>query len=94
MQRSLILADNDEIDAADLLFEMEEMESQPQVTPPEESDGQLNAGLRGVEEQMILEALREHNGSRKLTAETLGISPRTLRYKLARMRDAGIEIPR
>ena len=28
-----------------------------------------------------------------LVAEKLGISPRTLRYKLAKMRDAGIDIP-
>jgi two-component system response regulator FlrC len=33
------------------------------------------------------------NGSRKEAAERLGISPRTLRYKLARLRDAGIELP-
>jgi two-component system response regulator FlrC len=26
-------------------------------------------------------------------AERLGISPRTLRYKIARMRDCGIQIP-
>ncbi|MDH5601776.1 MAG: hypothetical protein OEY78_10785, partial [Gammaproteobacteria bacterium] len=31
--------------------------------------------------------------SRKMTAEKLGISERTLRYKLARMRDAGIAVP-
>ena len=28
-----------------------------------------------------------------MTAEKLGISERTLRYKLARMRDAGIAVP-
>ena len=33
------------------------------------------------------------SGSAKEMAEKLGISPRTLRYKLAKMRDAGIEIP-
>ena len=29
----------------------------------------------------------------KEIGEVLGISPRTLRYKLAQMRDAGIELP-
>ncbi|MEC7282335.1 MAG: helix-turn-helix domain-containing protein, partial [Pseudomonadota bacterium] len=33
------------------------------------------------------------NGKRKDVAEKLGISPRTLRYKLARMREDGIEVP-
>ncbi|NMU24202.1 hypothetical protein HKB21_01010, partial [Vibrio parahaemolyticus] len=42
---------------------------------------------------IILATLVECNGRRKEMAEKLGISPRTLRYKLAKMRDAGIDIP-
>jgi two-component system, response regulator FlrC len=42
---------------------------------------------------MIIEALKETMGSRKSAAEKLGISPRTLRYKLAKMREHGIAIP-
>ncbi|WP_274600869.1 helix-turn-helix domain-containing protein [Ectothiorhodospira shaposhnikovii] len=42
---------------------------------------------------MILDALRVEEGSRKDAAARLGISPRTLRYKLARLRDAGVSIP-
>ena len=45
-------------------------------------------------ERMILDALRSGNGSRKQAAEILGISPRTLRYKLQRLRAAGVSIPR
>ncbi len=40
-----------------------------------------------------METLVECHGRRKEMAEKLGISPRTLRYKLAKMRDAGIDIP-
>ncbi|NOR42918.1 MAG: winged helix-turn-helix transcriptional regulator, partial [Gammaproteobacteria bacterium] len=40
----------------------------------------------------IISALNAQN-NRKEVAEKLGISPRTLRYKLARMRDAGVAIP-
>jgi len=36
--------------------------------------------------------LQKEGGSRKATAERLGISPRTLRYKLARMRDMGVAV--
>ena len=43
--------------------------------------------------QSFLQALQTHAGSRKAAAEHLGISPRTLRYKLARMREAGVELP-
>jgi two-component system response regulator FlrC len=42
---------------------------------------------------LILETLRKNNGNRKITAEQLGISQRTLRYKLAGMREKGIDIP-
>jgi two-component system response regulator FlrC len=40
-----------------------------------------------------MEALRAGNGNRKHAAMKLGISERTLRYKLARMRDEGMDIP-
>ena len=44
-------------------------------------------------DRRLLEALREGDGSRKFAAERLGISARTLRYKLARLREAGVAIP-
>lgn len=53
----------------------------------------LGNELRDQEYAIILETLEECHGRRKEMAEKLGISPRTLRYKLAKMRDAGIEIP-
>ena len=56
-----------------------------------EEDG-LGNGLKSREFELILDALRDQ-GSRKAAAERLGISPRTLRYKLARMREQGIAVP-
>ena len=52
----------------------------------------LNGDLRAREQDLIISALHAKN-NRKEVAEKLGISPRTLRYKLARMRDAGVAIP-
>lgn len=52
----------------------------------------LQDNLQSVEGQLILDALNRC-GSRKRAAEQLGISPRTLRYKLARLRDAGVSVP-
>ena len=40
----------------------------------------------------VLDTLRQQRGRRKETAEVLGVSARTLRYKIARMRDSGINI--
>jgi two-component system response regulator FlrC len=53
---------------------------------------QLGDDLRQHEYQLIIDALRSHGGSRKDASEQLGISPRTLRYKLAQMRDHGIDV--
>nr|WP_241148784.1 helix-turn-helix domain-containing protein [Photobacterium sanguinicancri] len=49
--------------------------------------------MREQEFAIILDTIHACEGRRKEVAEQLGISPRTLRYKLAKMRDAGIEIP-
>jgi two-component system response regulator FlrC len=100
IQRALILLDGEEIDTPLICFE------DPQglkATPPGIASGtasgvagmagRLPEDLRSVEEQMILEALQQSRGSRKQVAEQLGISERTLRYKIARMREAGVCIP-
>jgi len=52
----------------------------------------LSASLSAAERELILEALRANNGNRQAVAKRLGISPRTLRYKLARLREAGVSV--
>lgn len=52
----------------------------------------LGVGVRQREYQLILDVLRAERGRRKEAADKLGISPRTLRYKLAQMRDAGLDV--
>lgn len=89
VQRSLILLQGDLITAADLVFE---------DVPAEHPAGEcpstvLHDDLKQREFQLIIDALREGGGNRAATAATLGISPRTLRYKLARMREAGVSLP-
>jgi two-component system response regulator FlrC len=60
--------------------------------PQAESGSGLGDDLRRREFQMIIDTLRAERGRRKEAAERLGISPRTLRYKLAQMRDAGMDV--
>ncbi|MDF2642186.1 MAG: sigma-54 dependent DNA-binding response regulator FleR, partial [Pseudomonas sp.] len=62
------------------------------LSAPAESAGALSDDLRQREFQMIIDTLRSERGRRKEAAERLGISPRTLRYKLAQMRDAGMDV--
>ena len=105
MQRALILSDGEGIRAADIHFEVLDGDvavaigTMPQAPAAAVFDdamgkGRLNDDLRNVEEQMILDALRNGKGSRKQAAEILGISPRTLRHKLQKLREAGVSIPR
>ena len=53
----------------------------------------LSEVARDSEQKMIITTLGRLNGSRKDAALELGISPRTLRYKLAKMKDLGMAIP-
>ena len=52
----------------------------------------LGDEVRQREFRIIIETLRKERGRRNRAAEQLGISARTLRYKLAQMRDAGIDL--
>ena len=50
----------------------------------------LGRDLKDRERELILATLRVTAGSRKLAAERLGISPRTLRHKLQQLKAAGV----
>ena len=97
IQRAFVLASGEHIEAAQLRLESQVVPAPRPAVVPETTavaaDAGLGEDLRSRERRLILDALREGGGSRKLAAERLGISPRTLRYKLARMRDSGIDVP-
>ncbi len=96
IQRSLILQSGDYIDADDVQFEVAAAnyaDKTKAVNDRQEQNDTLNGDLKQREWDLILNAIKDARGSRKVTAERLGVSQRTLRYKLARMRDAGIVIP-
>lgn len=57
-----------------------------------DSDDRLGTDMRKHEFDIIVKTLRLERGSKKNTAEKLGISPRTLRYKLARLREEGYDL--
>ena len=66
---------------------------QPPAQQIPDTPRNLGDDIKNHEYQRILEALRTEMGDRKAVAERLGISQRTLRYKLARMRESGIDLP-
>ncbi len=102
LQRALILQAGQVINPDDLVFEEDlsgQNIAQRAIFQEPENDAvgvsidSLDDGLRCAEEKIIIQTLQEHNGSRKSTAEKLGISPRTLRYKLAKIKASGVVVP-
>ena len=89
LQRALVLVEGSVIEAEHILFEKQPTRLDA-VVPGAPA---LAETLERAERDVILEALRAAHGSRREVAEKLGISPRTLRYKLARIRSAGIDVP-
>lgn len=88
VQRALILATGDQITLQSLVIETD-LASIPSEPKAEFSGEALKEDLWEQERLMIMDALKQEAGRKKETAERLGISPRTLRYKLAKMRDEG-----
>jgi len=96
LQRALILVNGPVILPAHIQFELANEGAAAQAKPAAAATAapaSLAASLDERERDLILDALRAGNGSRREVAESLGISARTLRYKLARLREAGIEVP-
>jgi two-component system, response regulator FlrC len=95
LQRALILVNGPVIRPEHIQFELANELPQPGAAASAAADAghSLAGSLVQAERDLILDALRNHQGSRREAAERLGISPRTLRYKLARLREAGIDVP-
>ena len=86
IHRACILASGSTITPSDLVFD-------ELTNSSSSSDQPAGDDLKGNERDLILAALRDSNGNRKLASERLGISGRTLRYKLAKYKEDGITIP-
>ncbi|QBQ54620.1 sigma-54 interaction domain-containing protein [Nitrosococcus wardiae] len=87
VQRALILEEGEAISTQALAFET------GIEAPLPTGVGELSKDLKSHEKQLILDTLVRCGGRRKQAAAQLGISERTLRYKLARLRKAGVAIP-
>ena len=90
IHRACILAPGSEITPNDIVFDALVDNDCVSSIKQDESGPE---DLKGSERDMILNALRDSNGNRTLASERLGISGRTLRYKLAKYKEQGIEIP-
>ncbi len=92
VQRAAWLATGGRINAADLdVGAVSPAAETPAVSAAQ--DVGLDHDLKERERELILATLRVTGGSRKLAAERLGISPRTLRHKLQQFKAAGVIVP-
>ena len=80
IQRALVLQTQNCIESCHL-----------QLTPPAVQIKETG-NLQENEFALIEKTLKEHQGNRQKAADTLGVSERTLRYKLSRMREEGYVI--
>jgi len=95
VQRALILRSGERIELADICLDEagpETASTGAQGSAAFISEQALEQDLKVKERELIIRALEAGNGSRKDAAARLGISPRTLRYKIARLRDAGLVV--
>jgi two-component system response regulator FlrC len=100
IQRALILQHGEQITAQDLMLTKvapistmtESKTTSLTGNPTEDSISGLGDGVKQREYQLIIDALKNEHGRKKQAAEKLGISPRTLRYKLAKMRESGFDL--
>ncbi|VVT01649.1 sigma-54 interaction domain-containing protein [Erythrobacter sp. EC-HK427] len=101
IRRALVMAGPDEqITAQHILFDNAVRAIPDEHTRTEALAAEIRLGrigksrltevARQSEAKAILQALADNGGNRQSTARTLGISERTLRYRLAEMRDAGL----
>ncbi len=91
IQRALIMQPGTHLEMADFLLDagLQVVSQQPEVS----NNDTETSGLKDQEHSLIISTLHRTKGNRTKAAELLSISPRTLRYKLARMREKGMDIP-
>ncbi|WP_088306768.1 sigma-54 interaction domain-containing protein [Novosphingobium sp. B 225] len=96
MRRAILLADGQaEITPAHIVFDhTARLVGETAPAPVQEVPRKLSNIVQLSEARAIMEVLSACGGSRVAAARELGISERTLRYRLASFREAGIEMTR
>ena len=92
IQRALILSPDGLIEPGHLLLSGGSVAAAALTSPPsapEKAAPPAAASMQDLERQHILETLAAVGGSRRRAVERLGISERTLRYKLKQYREEG-----
>lgn len=98
LQRALVLRKGLFIQAQDLGLDAPATNSLPSTARPQaamlESGGKaaLRASGKWAEYQHVIDTIRKFDGHKTKAAESLGMTPRALRYRLNAMREQGVQI--
>lgn len=107
IQRALVMMSGDTIQEQDIMLDDGFVQNSVEVQTQNNQLGEavmeqivvdemaepMTMDLKARETELILSTLRQNEGHRQKTAEALNISPRTLRYKLARLKEQGVDVP-
>ncbi|GAB6034265.1 sigma-54-dependent transcriptional regulator [Galenea microaerophila] len=107
IQRALVMMSGTTINEQDILLENDFTFKQAETTKEKQEDLTTESvadakspeetfevmDLKTQEAELILATLKRFKGQRQKTAEALKLSPRTLRYKLSKLKEQGYEIP-
>lgn len=97
VQRALVLRNGLFIQPRDLgLATPEPLPVREEIRPlamPEGGKAALRASGKWAEYQHVLDTIRKFGGHKTKAAESLGMTPRALRYRLNAMREQGVQIP-
>lgn len=88
LERALALCDGATISAEDLFTDQEPLSAHHEMVhfePSKDSDVTLSDYLEDIEKRAILKALSKANNNKTAAAKLLGISFRTLRYRLSKL---------
>ncbi|HEX4846860.1 MAG TPA: sigma 54-interacting transcriptional regulator [Novosphingobium sp.] len=93
MRRAMLLADRDpQIDARHIRFDTGVRLASDDGVPSAPEDSRLSSIVQHSEARAIMATLDACGGNRLAAARELGISERTLRYRLAAFREAGLAV--
>jgi two-component system response regulator FlrC len=92
IQRTLVMMSGDSIDADDIQL-CDEITEHHSVADAPSNLYQFSSKLEAHEANVIMEVLQESAGCRTTAARKLRISPRTLRYKISKLKSIGFVVP-
>lgn len=95
IERALIISGGQQIEASHLVFDVisgRMLVSQPLASVNAMPSESLKNDMKGHEQTLLFDAL-SNSSNRQQAADMLGISQRTLRYKLAQLKKAGVALP-